>query len=52
MSTFWLSFIITEAVGVAQAFVMVSNIKPGLKAALEQLIVAGNGVVAAIQSGQ
>lgn len=52
MSTFWLSFIITEAVGVAAAFVQSSSIKPGLKAALENLIVSGNNVVAAIQSGQ
>lgn len=52
MSTFWLSFIVTEAVGVAQAFVMISSIKPGLKAALEQLIASGQAVVAAIQSGQ
>lgn len=52
MSTFWLQFIITEAIGVAQAFVGMSNIKPGLKAALENLISAGQAVVAAIQSGQ
>lgn len=52
MSTFWLNFIVLEAVGVASAFVQVANIRPGLKAALENLIAAGNGVVAAIQSGQ
>jgi hypothetical protein len=52
MTTFWLSFIITEAVGVASAFVSISNIKPGLKAALENLITAGQGVITAIQDGQ
>ena len=52
MTTFWLSFIITEAVGVAEAFVQISSLRPGLKAALENLILAGQAVVAAIQSGQ
>lgn len=50
MSTFWLSFIVTEAIGVAQAFISVSSIKPGLKTALENLITAGQGVIVAIQS--
>lgn len=52
MSTFWLNFIILEAVGVAEAFIQVSTIKPGLKAALQNLIVAGQQVQQAIQSGQ
>ena len=52
MSTFWLSFIIQEAIGVASAFVGISSIKPGLKLALENLITAGQGVILAIQSGQ
>lgn len=52
MTSFWLSFIVTEAVGVASAFISISNIKPGLKAALENLVLAGNAVIAAIQSGQ
>lgn len=51
MSSFWISFIITEAVGVAQAFVATSNIKPGIKAALENLIQAGTAAIAAIQAG-
>lgn len=51
MTTFWLNFVITEAIGVAQAFVGMSNIKPGLKASLEILISAGQGVITAIQSG-
>ena len=51
MSTFWLSFIITEAIGVAEAFISLSSIKPGLKTALENLISAGQAVVTAIQSG-
>lgn len=52
MSTFWLTFVIQEAIGVAQAFVAISTIKPGLKAALENLITSGNAVIIAIQSGQ
>ena len=52
MTTFWLSFIVTEAVGVASAFVGVSSIKPGLKSALENLILAGQAVITAIQTGQ
>lgn len=52
MTTFWLSFIVTEAIGVAQAFLSISNIKPGLKLALENLISSGQGVIQAIQSGQ
>ncbi len=52
MSTFWLAFAINEAVGVAQVFVQTSNIKPGLKIALENLISAGQAVTLAIQSGQ
>lgn len=52
MTTFWLSFIVQEAIGVAAAYVQTANIKPGLKSALEQMILAGQGVAAAIQSGQ
>lgn len=51
MNNFWITFIVTEAVGVAQAYVAVSNIKPGLKTALEGLIAAGQNVIAAIQAG-
>lgn len=51
MSTFWLSFIITEAIGVAEAFVSISSIKPSLKTALINLIAAGQAVITAIQSG-
>lgn len=48
MSKFWLQFIITEAVGVAQAFVGLSSANPTLKAALENLISAGQAVIAAL----
>ncbi len=51
MGNFWLNFVITEAVTVASAFIDGSNIKPGLKAALEKLIAGGNEVVAAIRAG-
>jgi hypothetical protein len=52
MSSFWLSFAIQEAVTMAQVFVQMSGIKPGLKAALENMIAAGQAVATAIQSGQ
>ena len=48
MSNFWLKFIITEAIGAAEAFVQVSNLKPALKVALEKLIADGQVVIAAI----
>ena len=48
MSTFWIQFIITEAIGVAQAFVQLSTISPTLKAALESFIAAGQNVIAAL----
>ncbi len=50
MNSFWLTFIITEAVGVASAFVNASNLKPAVKAALEKFILAGNELVTAIQA--
>jgi len=52
MNTFWLGFIIQEAIGVAQAFVAVSSIRPGLKNALEKLIISGQEAIIAIQTGQ
>lgn len=51
MGNFWLNFAIQEAVTVAEAFVNTANIKPVLKAALENLITAGNTVLAAILQG-
>jgi hypothetical protein len=51
-STFWIAFCITMVVSAAQAEVSQSNIKPGLKAALENLIAAGQQVTVAIQTGQ
>jgi len=50
MGTFWLNFAVTEAISLAESFVNQSNLKPGLKTALEKLIEAGQAVVAAIQS--
>jgi len=47
MTNFWLQFAIAEAVGVANAVVATdSKITPAQKAALEALIVAGQGVAA------
>jgi hypothetical protein len=48
MSNFWLQFIIQEAIGVAEAFISMSTIKPALKTALEKLIADGQAVIAAI----
>jgi hypothetical protein len=50
MSTFWITFIVTEAVGVAEAFVASSGLKPNVKAALEAFIAAGSNLVREIQS--
>jgi hypothetical protein len=50
--SFWLQFAIQEAVTVAEVFVTQANIKPGLKAALENLITAGQAVATAIQTGK
>jgi hypothetical protein len=51
-NTFWLQFAIQEVVALAEAFIAVSTIPPGLKAALQKLIAAAAEVTAAIQSGQ
>lgn len=51
-STFWITFAITMVVSAAQAEVSQANIKPGLKASLENLITAGQQVSIAIQTGQ
>lgn len=48
MSNFWLKFIVNEAIGVAEAFILSTSIKPGLKTALANLIVAGQSVIDAI----
>ena len=50
--SFWLNFAIQEAITVAEAFINQANIKPGLKAALENLIAAGQAVIDAMHSGQ
>ena len=51
MCTFWITFVIQEAIGIAQAFVAISSIKPGEKTALENLITAGQAAITAIQAG-
>jgi hypothetical protein len=48
MKSFWLKFVIEEAIGIAEAFISISNIKPALKTALEKLITDGQAVIAAI----
>lgn len=49
--SFWLQFAIQEVITLAEAFVSQSNLKPGLKVSLEKLIVDGQTVIAALQSG-
>jgi hypothetical protein len=44
MSSFWLQFIINEALSVAQAFVGLSSLTPQQKTDLEAFIVAGQKV--------
>lgn len=53
MNQFWITFVVTEAIGVAQAYVAVAvaNNRPNFKAALEGLINAGNAVIIALQAG-
>lgn len=48
---FWLTFVVNEALSITGAFVASIGIKPGLKAALENFIISGEGVVAAINAG-
>lgn len=45
MKTFWITFIVDEAIAVAQAFVGGSNLAPNVKAALESFIAAGQALL-------
>ena len=45
MKTFWITFIVDEAIAVAQAFVGGSNLAPNIKAALESFIAAGQALL-------
>lgn len=53
MSTFILQLVVTEAVGLAQAFIQValSAKRPNLASALENLVAAGQATVLAISAG-
>jgi hypothetical protein len=48
MSSFWLRFVIQEAIGLAEVFIQSSNLTPALKVALEKLIADGQAVIAAL----
>ncbi len=48
MNTFWIAFLISEAVSAAQAFVLVSGLKPAVKAALLKFIAAGQSLANAL----
>ncbi len=52
MNSFWLSFVVAEAVTVAGAFVNLSSLPPGVKAALESFMLAGQNLAAALQAGK
>jgi hypothetical protein len=52
MSSFWLQFIISEAISVAEAFVSLSTLPVGVKSALENFISAGQALVTALQLGK
>ncbi len=52
MNSFLFQLILTEAVTLASVFVTVSTIPPGIKAALEQFIAAGQNLAVAIQAGK
>jgi hypothetical protein len=45
MTNFWLEFIVSEALAVAEAFVGLSTIPVPLKNALTQFIAAGEAVI-------
>ena len=51
MSTFWLNFIITEATGVATAYVDGAAVPPGIKSALETFIAAASALGLALKAG-
>ena len=48
---FWLKLAIQGALELANEYVDSTNIKPGIKTALDDLITAGENALAAIQSG-
>lgn len=52
MTTFWITFIVNEAIGIAVAYVGQANIPSGIKTALEAFIAAGQGLISAIQAGK
>jgi hypothetical protein len=52
MSSFWLQFVISEAITIAEAFVSLSTLPPGIKTALENYITIGQALVTAIQLGK
>ncbi len=50
MSSFWLTFIINEALAAAEAFIASSGLKPAVKSALSKFIAAGTALLTAIRS--
>jgi hypothetical protein len=51
MNTFWIAFLISQAVAAAQAFVIVSGLKPAVKSALLKFIAAGQALANALGTG-
>ncbi len=49
-SSFWISFLVGQALAAAQAFILSSGLKPAVKIALVKFIAAGQSLVTALQS--
>lgn len=48
MGNFWITFAISEAVSVVEAFVTSSKLSPAIKTILEELIAVGQKAIAAL----
>jgi hypothetical protein len=50
MNTFWITFLVGQAVAVAQSFIATSGLKPAVKSALIKFIAAGQALANALRS--
>ncbi len=50
MNTFWIAFLISQALVAAEAFLATSSLNPALKAVLEKFIAAGQALANALES--
>jgi hypothetical protein len=51
MNSFWIAFIVNQAVAAAEAFIATSKLNPAVKAALGKFIAAGQALANALGSG-